>query len=101
MTFAEDAAGLVHERQRATEAVAEDREQRRHAASLEDGLGEALVHLKRLRLLLQLLAREPAEGRLRDRDERRLVRDGDDREPELVRRLDQRRRHLGEPEADA
>src|ERR671923_27416 len=66
MTFAEDAAGLVHERQRATEAVAEDREQRRHAASLEDGLGEALVHLKRLRLLLQLLTRETAAARVLD-----------------------------------
>ena len=59
-------------------------EERLQAAPVEHGLREALVHLERLRDPLELLAREVGEDRLRDRDERHLVRDRDDREAQPV-----------------
>ena len=60
VALADDAAVLVDERERAAEAVAQDREQRRHSAPVEHGLREALVHLERAREVLELLARRGA-----------------------------------------
>jgi hypothetical protein len=47
VALADDPAGLVDERQRAADMVAEDREQRRRAPPFENGAGEPLVHLER------------------------------------------------------
>ena len=91
---------LVDERERAAEVAADDREQRLEAAPGEDGVGEALVHLQGAREALELLVRKTRPGRLRDRDERDLVGDADDREAELVRLLDERGRGFREPEAE-
>ena len=71
--LADDAPALVDEGERAVEVVADDREQRLQPAPLEHGVGEALVHLERVRDLLELLVREVRERRLGDRDERHLV----------------------------
>src|SRR5262245_59694440 len=81
--------------------AADHREQRLDAAALEHRLGEPLVHLERVPQALELLVREPCAGRLRDRDERDLVRHREYGEAELVGLLDERRRRLGEAEAEA
>ncbi len=99
----EHASPLVEQRERAPEVAAHDRQERLHAAALEHGLREALVHLERPRQALELLVREPRAGGLRDRHERHLVRHADDGEAERVRLLHERRRDLreAEPQAEA
>src|SRR5581483_10930536 len=101
VALGDDAAALVDERQRAAEVRAEDREQRVEPAALEHGLRQPLVHLERARQPLELLVREVRERRSRDRDERHLVRDAEDREGTALRLGRDRRRHLHEAEADA
>ena len=87
VALGDDAAPFVDEGQRAAEVPADDREQRRDAATFEHGLGQPLVHLERAGQPLELLAREPRRRALRDRDERNLVRNADDRKAQLVRPL--------------
>jgi len=91
---------LVDEGEAAVEMAADDAEQRLDTAPADDRVGEALVDGQRPRLLLELLVGEAREGGLRDRHERHLVGDGQDREGELVRLLDDRRGNLAEAEAD-
>ena len=100
VALGDDAAPFVDERQRATQVPADDREQRRDAATFEHRLGQALVHLERAGQPLELLAREPRRRALRDRDERDLVRNADDRKAQLVPLFDERGRNLGEAEAE-
>ncbi len=59
------------------------------------------MHLERARHLLELLVGEVRDRRLRDRDERHLVRDDHDREGELVRLLHDRYGHRREAESDS
>jgi hypothetical protein len=99
--LAQDAPALVDEGEAAAEPLAENREQGVHPAAVDHGPGEPLVHLERLRHALQLLVGEVREGRLRDRDEGNLVRDGENGETEPVGLLDERRRHRRIAEAEA
>ena len=101
VALGDDAAVLVDEREAAAEVVADDGEECLQSAALEDRCGQPLVHLERARHLLELFAREMRHRRLRDGDERDLVRNREDWERELVRLLDDRRRHVGEAEAHA
>ena len=85
VALADHAPALVDERQAAVEVVADDGEERLEPAPLDDRVGEALVDRERARELLELLAGEVRERRLRDGDERQLVRDGDRRERRACR----------------
>ena len=98
--LADDAALLVDEREAAVQVVADDGEERLEAPAADDGVGQALVHGQRPRLLLELLVRQVGEGRLRDRHERDVVGDGQHRERELVGLLDEGHRDVREAEAD-
>ena len=98
--LADDAARLVDELEAAVEVAADDPEQVVEATALEDGVREPLVDGDRLRQLLEPLARDVRDGRLRDRHERHLVRNLEHREAEPVGLLRERGRHLGEVEAD-
>ncbi len=100
VALADDAAGLVDERERAADVVAEDREQGGRAASFEHGVGQPLVHLERPFDARELLVRELRGDRLRQRDERHLVGHGHEREAELLGLVGERLRRLGPPEAD-
>ena len=100
VALCDDAAALVEQREGAAEVTADDREQRLDAAAFEHRVGESLVHLERPGQPLQLLVGEPGARGLRDRHERDLVRDADDRKAELVRLVDERGRHLGEAESE-
>jgi hypothetical protein len=95
------AAALVDESEAATEVVADDGQERLQPTALEHRRGEALVHLECTGGLLELLVGEMRDGRLRDRDERNLVRDGQDRERQGVAFLHDRRRHGRKAEADS
>ena len=59
------------------------------------------MHLERALEARELRVREPRRDRLRQRDERHLVRDGDEREVEPLRLVGERGRRLGPAEADA
>ena len=61
---------LVDEREAAVQVVAHDGEERLEPASPDDRVCEALVDRERARELLELLAGELGERRLRDGDER-------------------------------
>ena len=100
MALAHHPPALVDEREAAVQVVAHDCEERLEPASPDDRVCEALVHRERARELLELLAGEVGERRLRDGDERQLVRDRDRREGQLVGLLDHGRRHVGEAEPD-
>ena len=56
---------------------------------------EPLVHLERAFEACELLVRELRRDRLRQRDERHLVRDGDERKAQLLGLVGERRRRLG------
>jgi hypothetical protein len=101
MTLADDAAVLVHERDRAADVVAEDGEERTYAPAFEHRFGQTLVHREGTFDSRQLLVREPRRDRLRQGDERHLVRHRQDRKAESLGFLDERCGRLGPPEADA
>ena len=101
LALAHDAARLVDECQRAADVLADDRQQRRRPSSLEDGMREPLVHLERAFDPRQLLVRELRRDRLRQRDERHVVGDRDQREAHLLGLVGERRGRLGPAEADA
>jgi hypothetical protein len=81
--------------------IAEDREQRLGAAALDDGAGEALVHLERPFEPGQLGVCELGRDRLRQRDEGHLVGHRHEREAELLGLRRQCFRRLRPAEADA
>jgi len=101
VALADHPAAVVDQGEAAIEVVADDGQQRLEAAPLEDGVGQSLVHLERACELLELLACKVRDCRFRDGDERHLVRDREDGKCKFVRFLYERRRHLGEPEADS
>src|SRR5579884_2494861 len=101
MQLSHDAPLAVDELERAVEMLAERGEERLHALTREHRLRKPLVHRERTRQPLELVAREPRRGRLRDRDERHLVRDRDDWEAAPLRLVDDRLRHPVVAEAGA
>ena len=101
LALADDAAGLVDECERAADVLADDRQERGRASSLEDGMREPLVHLERALDPRELLVRELRRDRLRQRDEGHVVRDRDQRKAHLLGLVGERRGRLGPAEADA
>ena len=101
--LADRVAVVVDEAEAAAQPLAQDAQERLDAEAVQHRRSKSLVHLEGLGEALQLLVRQVRERRLRDRDERDVVRHGEHRETEPVGFADERLRNLveAEPEAEA